>query len=75
MKPSIGRIVHYVATNDHYEPLTTQPGKHLPAVVIETDGESCGLCVFSHGQTFWRGPTRHDEGAALGTWHWPEREE
>lgn len=75
MKPSVGRIVHYVAYGT--------PGGEFPsgvcraAVVTEIDEAlGVGLCVLNPtGQFFNRG-VLHDEGAkAGGTWHWPERVE
>ena len=83
MKPSIGRIVHYVAYGT--------PGGEFPAgvcraaVVTEVglplagdasnDDGYVGLCVLNPtGQFFNRG-LKQDEGKAPGTWHWPERVE
>jgi len=80
MKPSVGRIVHYVAYGT--------PGGEFPsgvcraAVVTETEltahGEETGkvgLCVLNPtGQFFNRGLLQ-DETKKPGTWHWPERVE
>ena len=60
MKPSIGRIVHYVA-ND---------GRHAPAVICEVYlDDVVALSVFQHPTKFFECP------AVPGTWHWPERVE
>ncbi len=73
MKPSIGRIVHFVEvpTSDY------KPGTHRPAIVIEVYGdadEQCLLAVFGRADG---GPqpqvSRHAEDGTPGTWHWPER--
>lgn len=83
MKPSVGRIVHYVS------------GQVVPdcraAVVTEVsqievneqnpagDGvfrEALGLCVINPGgQFFVQGIVQDEEGKSAGTWHWPERVE
>lgn len=67
MKPSIGRIVHYV----------TREGLHAPAIVTAVNKVS-GMCCL----TVWLpnlNPicviVEYNEGHKPGTWHWPEREE
>jgi hypothetical protein len=72
MKPSIGRIVHYV-------PLSGRSPHQAAIAVGIYDGipESLLLQVFrnsDHGSDL-RGPVEHEERALAGTWHWPEREE
>jgi hypothetical protein len=63
MKPTIGRIVRYVASN----------GSHWPAIIhlINVDG-SCDLTVFTA-----RGPEIHlaiSHGDRSNEWAWPARE-
>lgn len=72
MKPSIGRIVHFV----------DERGSHLAAIItwVYADGTSVDLTCFyrqsdiaahSGGMAFAR--VRNDGEASEGTWHWPER--
>lgn len=85
MRPSIGRIVHYVS---YGTPGGAYKSECRAAVVTEARDDFAGLCVLSPaGQFFDRG-VPHDEGTAGdpgtslcggraydgGTWHWPERE-
>lgn len=87
MKPSVGRIVHYVS----YGTPGGEYGKACRAAIITeiTGSEAIGLCVLNPtGQFFNRGVV-HDEGLVTdkpggefcccrtfdgGTWHWPYRE-
>lgn len=87
MKPSIGRIVHYVS----YGTPGGEYGKECRAAVVTEvadypDGVSeadkpniavpVGLCVMNPtGLFFKRGVMQSEVGREGGTWHWPEREE
>lgn len=81
-KPSVGRIVHYVAYGT--------PGGEFPAgicraaIITEVDnrpalgehdppGTFVGLCVLNPTGQFFNRAVPYDEGKAAGTWHWPER--
>jgi hypothetical protein len=81
-KPSIGRIVHYVAYGT--------PGGEFPAgacraaVITEigvgvasTGGpdpdERVGVMVANPSGLYFNHGIAHDEDKAPGTWHWPER--
>ncbi len=70
MKPSIGRIVHYVARD----------GTHLPAVIVEvqTVRGRCALNVLNHPVHAHEldevDEVVMDDTFSVGTWHWPERE-
>lgn len=71
MKPSIGRIVHYVQP-DIYQ----RSGEHLAAVVtrVYPDGK-LSLQVFAETCTYLVFNVTEDQaGLVNGTWHWPERE-
>ena len=75
-KPSVGRIVHYVAfgtPGGEYK-----PGSCRPAIVTEVNDretEEVKATVFQTEGTFTKQCLYHDETRKPGTWHWPEREE
>ena len=85
MKPTIGRIVHFV------QQMPAQYGDrlvHLPAIVTAVWGDTCvNLQVFTDGSNSEPGPnsnpasakwvtsvTYNEMGNPPYTWHWPERE-
>lgn len=87
MKPTIGRIVHFVQE----KPVAYQPKDgpralvHLPAIITAVWGDSCvNLQVFTDGTNSddqnmspvkWVTSATLDEaGSQPRTWHWPERE-
>ena len=85
VKPSIGRIVHYVS----YGTPGGEYGKECrAAIVTETRDDFAGLCVLNPAGQFFNRSIPHDEGPPGdsgtnlcgakdfdgGTWHWPERE-
>jgi hypothetical protein len=83
MKPTIGRIVHFVQK----KPAGYGDGVvHLPAIITAVWGESCvNLQVFTDGTNSdeqnmapvkWITSANFDasELPAPRTWHWPERE-
>lgn len=65
MKPTIGRIVHYVSANS---------GEHFPAIISRIQGDVISLHVFEPAGTLAYRNVQQDAGGAYGTWHWPERE-
>ena len=74
-KPSVGRIVHYVAYG-------TPKGEYLPehrAAIITAipdpnveAGDMVSLCVLNPTGMFFNVAIYHDESGTPGTWHWPE---
>ena len=75
-KPSVGRMVHYVAYGT--------PGGEFPAgvcraaVVTEvfplSGSDNASLCVLNPTGQFFNTGIEHDEKTKKpGTWHWPER--
>jgi hypothetical protein len=81
-KPSVGRIVHYVAYGT--------PGGEFPAgvcraaVITEVAGlgaasrapdepQTIGICVLNPTGFFFNRGIPYDEQHAPGSWHWPER--
>ena len=86
MKPSVGRIVHYVSygtPGGEYKKecraaiVTEVDGRAVrPPTLEETDSWVVGLCVLNPtGQFFNRGVVQMENPSHDGgTWHWPERE-
>jgi hypothetical protein len=90
MKPSIGRIVHFVQERPSRYQSMNEPKilVHLPAIITAVWGESCvNLQVFTDGGNSEEGPSSNppsvkritsatlDENASQPySWHWPERE-
>lgn len=79
MKPTIGRLVHYVMLS----------GAHRAAMVVDVDWNTkvllpnVDLSVFlapadglaaAIDKTMWVQNPRFSEGMEPDTWHWPERE-
>jgi hypothetical protein len=73
-KPSVGRIVHYVAYGT--------PGGEFPAGVCRAatitevtnlELEQVSVCVLNPTGLFFNQRIAHDEAKKPGTWHWPER--
>jgi hypothetical protein len=82
MKPSIGRIVHYVS---YGTPGGEYASECRAAVITEVvaiarglEGDprwsAVSLCVLNPAGLFFnRNVQQDEEGHAAGTWHWPER--
>jgi hypothetical protein len=72
VKPSIGRVVHYVSYGTPGGEYTSQC---RAAVVTETDtSDTVGLAVLNPTGMFFNRTIPHDEDdKSGGTWHWPER--
>jgi hypothetical protein len=78
MRPTIGRVVHYVLPSGHH------PGDHRPAIITRVWSETCvNLQVFTDGDNDYdHGPNvlritsaNYDaDGTQPCSWHWPERE-
>jgi hypothetical protein len=73
VKPTVGRIVHYVSYG-------TPGGEYTKecraAVVTEvTTDNVIGLAVLNPTGMFFNREITHDDGTKPtgGTWHWPER--
>lgn len=90
MKPTIGRIVHFVQEKPpNYQPsVGPKLTMHLPAIITAVWGDTCvNLQVFSDGSNSeidgtnfrsvkWLTSISLDasETPQPRTWHWPERE-
>ena len=81
MKPSVGRIVHYVS---YGTPKGEYKSECRAAIIAEVkEDETCALVVFNPSGLFFN-DCPHDEPifkdelehhSTGGTWHWPERVE
>lgn len=78
MKPSVGRVVHYVSYGTPNGEFSSQC-RAADVTEVNEAGE-VGLFVknpdgvFLHPIGHRNGPVPHDEDTkAGGTWHWPER--
>jgi len=84
MKPSIGRIVHYVSygtpggeyASECRAAVVTEVGEvYVPDGQERPEGTPVSLAVLNPGGMFFNRGVMQDESAkAGGTWHWPERE-
>ena len=72
MKPSVGRIVHYVS---YGTPGGEYTSECRAAIITETNtSDTVGLAVLNPTGMFFNRTIVHDEdGKSGGTWHWPER--
>lgn len=81
MKPTVGRIVHYVL------PQGRNAGEHRPGIIVKvwsdttvqlqvfTDSDKAGSNNDMIANPLWATSVTVDEaGEKSGTWHWPERE-
>ena len=85
MKPTIGRIVHFVQKKN---PRYGDELVHLPAIIVSVHSDTCvNLQVFTDGSNSEEpgnndpasvkrvtSATLNDAGDQPYTWHWPERE-
>jgi len=73
MKPTVARIVHYVA---YGTPGGEYPSTCRAAIITEVDEPEneespVGLCVLNPSGMFFNQHVPY--GTAPGQWHWPER--
>ena len=80
MRPSVGRIVHYVpdarvvlVPDECQAAIVTEVQDFEPGSTEEPRAGEVGLCVLNPEGMFFNRNVPHDEGRAPGTWHWPER--
>ena len=73
MKPTVGRIVHYVAFGTPGGEYAA--GAHRAAIITALDAHGhVSLCVFNPTGLHFRDDAPYNEDCVPGTWHWPERE-
>lgn len=88
MRPTVGRIVHYVSYGTPGGEYTSQcraaivtevDGRQYATVgsggdAIDQDPAPIGLCVLNPSGMFFDEVAQDEDSKAGGTWHWPERE-
>lgn len=78
MKPSVGRIVHYVSYGTPGGEYSSQCRAAIVTEIQDGDdeAETVGVAVFNPTGMFFN-QVPHDESEIKdgGTWHWPERED
>lgn len=73
VKPSVGRIVHYVSYGTPGGEFTREC---RAAVITEVrDSETVVLCVLNPTGIFFHESNYWEDDHRGGTWHWPERVE
>jgi len=71
MKPSVGRIVHYVS---YGTPNGEYKAECRAAIITQVFSDTVvSLCVLNPSGLFFNTSIPFDEKAKGGTWHWPER--
>lgn len=72
MKPSVGRIVHYVGGEYQYKELP-----HIAAIITAVDPYTDEVCLWYFDQfTIGVAPNiQYSETPEPYTWHWPEKVE
>lgn len=81
MKPSVGRVVHYVS----YGTPGGEYGRECRAAIVTAVGDPAAtepemqdvdLCVLNPAGLFFnQGAPYSDDNRVGGSWHWPERVE
>lgn len=80
MKPSVGRVVHYVS----YGTPGGEFGQECRAAIVtavgdpsatEPEMQDVDLCVLNPTGLFFRSAPFSDDSRVGGSWHWPERVE
>lgn len=79
MKPSVGRVVHYVShgtpVREDGEQAFTSECRAAVVTAVREDGDTADLAVLNPSGLFFDRSVEHDEvGHEGGTWHWPERQ-
>lgn len=76
MKPTVGRIVHYVS---YGTPGGEFAPEHRAAIITRVPPDTTGvvdLCVLNPTGLFFNQAVIYDEAMKQGgTWHWPERDD
>lgn len=73
VKPSVGRVVHYVS---YGTPGGEYTSECRAAIVTGTDSTSdvfVSLCVLNPSGLFFKSSEQDEDDHRGGTWHWPER--
>lgn len=73
MKPTVGRIVHYVSYGTPGGEYTSQCRAAIVTEVWADDG-TVNLAVVNPTGMFFNSASHDEDEKSGGTWHWPERE-
>lgn len=73
-KPSVGRIVHYVAYGTPGGEFPTGVCRAAVITAVENaEEEIVSLCVMNPTGLFFNQGLKYSSENLPGTWHWPER--
>jgi hypothetical protein len=76
MRPSVGRIVHYVSYGTPGGEYTSECRAAVVTTVHQSgEPQRVGLAVLNPSGLFFDLGIPQDDGKRGGTWHWPERVE
>ena len=79
MKPSVGRIVHYVSYGTPGGEFVSQCRAAIvagiPSAVWVKEGQPVDLVVLNPTGLFFNRCPQDEDTKRGGTWHWPERHE
>jgi hypothetical protein len=83
MKPSVGRVVHYVSYGTPGGEFGQECRAAIVTEVVDVGGpyvntedvpmEPVGLCVLNPSGVFFNEADHDENDKRGGTWHWPER--
>ena len=73
IKPSVGRVVHYVSHGTPVQPGGSQAFKSQCRAAIVAQIEPIVLCVLNPTGLFFNEAEHDEDECRGGTWHWPER--
>ena len=75
MKPTVGRIVHYVARGSADGKFPPVCRAAVVAEVYDSEPTYAGLAVLNPSGIFFDRCWQNETTKTGGTWHWPERED
>ena len=77
MKPSVGRVVHYVSYGTPHGEFASECRAAIVTAVEPDNGETgqerASIAVLNPTGLFFNEGVIHAEDKRAGSWHWPER--